>query len=748
MGDRHIFSDLGGTRWRRLRNTSVAAGVVATIVGGVFLTSVLIHPLLPATTLRARGVLSAVETVLPAKPPTTRRESHARKAEHRLLAASAQAHQVASEERRQTRAAAAPPLPALLKSDRPLAFAFYVNWDDSSWASLKQNIDQLDALSPEWLRLAPDGNDLLRTDFDPRVLKLVGERRPEMPILPLLQNYHDERWDTELLAARIGSAQARSRLVDAIVAIIDQNHFAGLCVDFEELGARPQRDLQLFMKQLLAAFRPHGWLLAQALPFDNPDWDYPAYAATTDLLVLMAYDQHWAAGSPGPISSQDWFERTLAKRLRELDPGRTMIAIGSYGYDWRRGAREATELTFQEAVLSARDSEAKIRFDPASRNPTFAYQEEGARHAVWFLDAVTAWNQMRAATARGVAGFALWRLGAEDPSLWMAFGRAHPPGAPQSMSTIRYGYDVDFEGVGEILQVIAEPRDGQRQIEIDPQNGQIQEEKYLGLPSSFVIRRAGDRQGQIALTFDDGPDPRWTPEILDTLRREGVPATFFIIGAAGQAHPELLRRIIDEGHEIGNHTFTHPNLGEIPSRLIELELDATQRLIEAVTGHSTLLFRPPYFGDAEPQTPDEVEPAVRAQRLGYLTVGLRIDPLDWKLDERSGQPRSADDIVRIHSAWRRRPTKMSAVRSCCCTMAAATGAAPSRHCPASLKSSEGAASSSFRSRRLRYSPAIRLCRGFPMIGAGSRVSTRSSSTPPRSPASDSAGCSSSASPSG
>jgi len=227
----------------------------------------------------------------------------------------------------------------------------------------------------------------------------------------------------------------------------------------------------------------------------------------------------------------------------------------------------------------------------------------------------------------------------------MAFGRAHPPGAPQSMSTIRYGYDVDFEGVGEILQVIAEPRDGQRQMEIDPQNGQIQEEKYLGLPSSFVIRRAGDRQGQIALTFDDGPDPRWTPEILDTLRREGVPATFFIIGAAGQAHPELLRRIIDEGHEIGNHTFTHPNLGEIPSRLIELELDATQRLIEAVTGHSTLLFRPPYFGDAEPQTPDEVEPAVRAQRLGYLTIGLRIDPLDWKLDERDGQPRSADDIV-------------------------------------------------------------------------------------------------------
>jgi cellulose synthase/poly-beta-1,6-N-acetylglucosamine synthase-like glycosyltransferase len=102
------------------------------------------------------------------------------------------------------------------------------------------------------------------------------------------------------------------------------------------------------------------------------------------------------------------------------------------------------------------------------------------------------------------------------------------------------------------------------------------------------------------------------------------------MGKNGQAYPDLLRREVNEGHEVGNHTFTHPNLGEIPGRVTDLELNATQRLIESITGRSTVLFRPPYFGDAEADTPEEVEPAIRARDLGYIMVGLRIDPDDWK----------------------------------------------------------------------------------------------------------------------
>ena len=160
--------------------------------------------------------------------------------------------------------------------------------------------------------------------------------------------------------------------------------------------------------------------------------------------------------------------------------------------------------------------------------------------------------------------------------------------------------------------------------------GMVTMEKYTAFPRRMLFAGVETRQGLIALTFDDGPDPVWTPRILDILKREHVLATFFIIGESGQSNPSLVRRIVDEGHDLGNHTFTHPNLGQIPGKITDLELNATQRLIESLTGRSTTLFRAPYFGDAEPTTPDEVEPAARAGRLGYLTVGLHIDPDDWE----------------------------------------------------------------------------------------------------------------------
>jgi peptidoglycan/xylan/chitin deacetylase (PgdA/CDA1 family) len=133
--------------------------------------------------------------------------------------------------------------------------------------------------------------------------------------------------------------------------------------------------------------------------------------------------------------------------------------------------------------------------------------------------------------------------------------------------------------------------------------------------------------------------------------------------------------MVNEGHEIGNHTFTHPNLGEIPGRLTMLELNATQRLIESVTGRSTVLFRPPYFGDAEADTPGEVEPAIIAEKLGYVMVGLRIDPGDW-------QPNiTADEIVQktVTRAMDSNPETRGQI--VCCTIQAEIATPPSRPSP-------------------------------------------------------------------
>ena len=155
-------------------------------------------------------------------------------------------------------------------------------------------------------------------------------------------------------------------------------------------------------------------------------------------------------------------------------------------------------------------------------------------------------------------------------------------GARPDLSELRTSNNVDLEGKGELLRITAVPTNGQRTVGYDA-DGLIREQTYHSLPTPFVVERAGYKPGLVALTFDDGPNPDWTPQILDVLKAQHVPATFFVVGVNGVGEPDLLRRIVDEGHEIGNHSYTHPNMAKIGPEEIRLELNATQRLIEAYT---------------------------------------------------------------------------------------------------------------------------------------------------------------------
>jgi peptidoglycan-N-acetylglucosamine deacetylase len=649
-----VFHDAKGRRKHYFSSLGILLLAVATILLSMFVVSVLVNPFLPQIKLKPVAALPQQPDINfhpPELPVLSKRAANAK-----LAGDKAKLEQKKREDARLQRAADAEILRAarngqsghVANNGTQLAIGFFVNWDDSSLASLKQNYDALDWLVPEWIRLSGDEKSPLALDIDADAIDFISRNKPSMPIIPLLQNYKDEQWNSDILVKNIETEEARRRLINALLTTIAKYKFGGLTIDIEEVPQSAQTDLFTFMRELRAEFQKRGLILAQAVPFNNPDWNYKAYASVTDYLMLMAYDQHWSTGSAGPIAGQDWFESILKMRMAELSPAQTIICFGNYGYDWTNDGKEAETITFQEALLSARDSldsTAQIKYDPVARNPHFSYTEDdGKAHTLWFLDATTAYNEIQSAKPYGIAGFALWRMGSEDPSLWKVFGTGNKPVSADNLRTIKYGYDVDFQGTGEILQVISLPQDGEREMKIGPA-GEIEDQTYKQIPSSFVIQRAGDKPGKIVLTFDDGPDPVWTPKVLDILKEQNVPAAFFIVGSNGQANPEIVRRIFAEGHEIGNHSFTHPNLGEVPRQVTDLELNATQRLVESLTGHSTRLFRAPYFGDAEPRTPDEVNPTVQAQNLGYISVGLHLDPDDWKLKNEDGSPHTADQMV-------------------------------------------------------------------------------------------------------
>ena len=533
---------------------------------------------------------------------------------------------------------------AAAMSARALTIGFYDSDDASGRAALKQALPHLDWLSPAWLTIDAATSAVV-SRADAAAMDLVTSAAPKVKVLPLVQNLKEGAWDGEGAARVLADPEARRMLVASLAAEVSAAGYVGAVVDIESLPAAAQPDLVRFLGEAHAAFEADHLILAATQPFSATIADDAALASATDYVVLMAYDEHWATGPAGPIASQDWFVRGLMRHLQALKSDHTIIALGSYAYDWTRDAKTAEPLSFADAMQTARDARATIAFDRHDLNPHFAYGEQsGQRHEVWMLDAVTAYNQVLAADVFRPAGYALWRIGSEDPSIWSVFGRPYLAPSSAGLARIGAGVGVDYQGDGEIMQITAEPHDGARTIDIDPVSQIATGETYTALPNALEISQSGDLPGKIALTFDDGPSPEWTPQILDILKDKAARASFFIVGSEANASPSLVRRMLAEGHDVGNHTFTHPNLATAPAEVLKVELNATQRLFQALTGRAMRLFRPPYLGDAHANDENALRVLRQAQDLGYITVGLKVDPDDWQ------QPKANEIVARVLAA--------------------------------------------------------------------------------------------------
>jgi peptidoglycan-N-acetylglucosamine deacetylase len=511
---------------------------------------------------------------------------------------------------------------------------FLVNWDNKSFIALKQHISQIDKLIPEWLHLDQEDGTILLDDprKQERILAYIHRYRSDLKIIPMINNYDNvtESWNQKRLGAMLANPKSRQRNIKNLLNFVQSNHFQGISIDFENVAVASQLDLVTFMQELHDQFSPLGLEISQSLPLNDLSFNYRSLAQFNDYLILMAYDEHATAEQAGSIASQSWYTQNLEERLIELPPDKYVVAIGNYGSDWH--GKTMSTVTFDDAIQIARKFNREIKLDPASLNQTFDYDDE-EHHQIYFLDAITAFNQVATAQKYGVRGFALWRLGAEDPSIWQVFDHRSQldQAIAKSLEPVLNRYKINSQGRGEVLKVKATPTEGNRTIGYNQKSGLITDQQFFAYPSPYEIERwGGNHHKKIALTFDDGPSPEYTGRLLDILRQYHVPATFFVVGMNAEQNPDLLHRIVNEGHEIGSHTFTHPNLARISKEQLTFELNATERVLESHLGRKTLLFRPPYAEDIEPETPEQVASLELTGNLGYYTIGLQIDPFDWR----------------------------------------------------------------------------------------------------------------------
>lgn len=511
--------------------------------------------------------------------------------------------------------------------------AFYVAWDPQSFFSLQRNINKLNLIFPEWMFIDPKG-DTIYTKVDARAFAVM--KQAGVSIMPMLSNFHGTEFQGEAVHRIITDPKKKERLINDVISILQRNKFKGVNVDFEELKETSDEVLIKFQKELYRRLHEKGFLVTQDIVPFNEDYNYEELANYNDYLIVMAYDQFSQDTRPGPIAEQRWIEAAVEQAAKRIPSEKLILSLPAYGYDWPKNA-EATNLTYQQSLLTAKENKAEISYDNDTYNLKYNYKDaDGIDHTVYFTDAATSFNSLRFATESDLAGVALWRLGSEDSRIWKYYNLDMRPGSLgsfdfRSLSHVISTDDVDYIGEGEILDVQAVPTNGKISTEVDPREMLISEEHYDVIPSMFIVQKYGKADPKkLVLTFDDGPDPEYTKKVLDILAKKHVPAAFFIVGVNAENNIPLIKRMYREGHEIGNHTFTHPNVAEISKKRALVEMEATRSLIECITGHSTVLFRAPYNADFEPEKMEELIPVALARDKNYLDVGESIDPMDWE----------------------------------------------------------------------------------------------------------------------
>jgi len=516
---------------------------------------------------------------------------------------------------------------------------FYRAWEPQAYNSLLEHIARLDMIVSEGFVITPNA-DTITAKIDTGLINL--NKKYNKPVLISLTNYinYDAQhggFDTKDIYRIIKNKDMRTTFINSVVNQLEKYHFQGLNLELDEIKDRNDPNYLALEKEFYEILHPKGYLVTTNVWPEDDQYDLVKLQHYNDFLFVMAIDQHNESTNPGDVTNQHWVEEILDKVCSKIPSEKVILTVAGGGCDWTEDST-GKSIGYTQAVSFAQENKSKITFDPSSANLNYTYFDlDSLEHTVYFADAATNFNIIRKADDWDTGGVALWRLGSEDPRLWtffqknLAIDSLRKTGLDiKRLQTVGLNNKIDYAGEGEVLDLVTTPTTGKINVSMDTVNFMVTNQHYITLPTKYVIRRYGYAPGKIVLTFDDGPDPDYTPRILDILKRENVPAAFFVVGSMAEKNISILRREYEEGYEIGNHTFFHPDISTIGIQRVNLELNATRKLIESVTGRSTILFRPPFNADAEPQTLAEVIPVAESRNQSYITIGESIDPWDWQ----------------------------------------------------------------------------------------------------------------------
>jgi len=512
--------------------------------------------------------------------------------------------------------------------------AFMETEDPASVHSLERHIDKIDVVVPDWFEVG--GSQCALVDrVDSGTYGLI--RNHNVFLFPRLVNASEGEWNIAGIGALLRDPSRRNCLIEKITARLVEIKADGINIDFEQIDKKDAPFFFLFLKSLRESLHRNDMRLTVDLSYYDAALPLAKTYELCDYLMIMVYDQHHLGSGPGPIAARQWYEYYLNEVNDLIGMERVVVLLGNYGYDW--GGGKATSISFRRAMDMAKKYNVRPVFLREASASRFRYYDtKGAKHEVYYQGALSFFNQLRYATHKGYSYFGFWRLGEEDESIWDIIKEDDiNHSALEKIEPIR---SIEYAGSGEILTLADHPTEGKRSLLFAP-DGSIESAVYTNMPTGFLLNSRAGRPRQVLLSFDDGPGD-YTEKILDVLHEFKVQAVFFILGEQAAGNPDLVIRMANEGHFIGNHTYTHPHLENLTLMESATQIGSTERLIGGLTGKYSPLFRPPYTAKVLHDSSEYSEVVRPAMLLGYMVMGANIDSQDWTAP---GVPRIVQNVI-------------------------------------------------------------------------------------------------------
>ena len=539
--------------------------------------------------------------------------------------------------------------------------AFFTTNTEKSFISLKENSKNINNLVLPWLEIKKiDGKiktNLLDHPYSKLVDEVIEKSNHDINKLLLLSDtdyikpLYENRYNGNVLKELINKPELQNDFITSLNQAFKTGNYKGLIVEIQEdtIGKKYDQYQQFLNKLSINLLDKNLVMDTKVNIFDDPkiieiDKKFSNTVILESYQELVFNKNPAAAVDPNSYQSkanlqpiQTDFEQ-LNKVLSAFPDIKYSIAIPTQSIDlylYNDVPGWHGQLSFGEVGEIIKKYNPEIKYSSLSGLSSFQYKDDkNQEHKVLVNDATTTYNLLYNSKSlyKQPVSIDLENIGYEEPSTWQIIQSNDNTANKEVLKNkLQFETEIDVIGAGVINVLKKNPDYGTREIQFV--GDKIIDVKVSKLPNKAIVSKTGYKNGYIALTFDDGPDPKYTPQILDILKENNIKASFFVLGSNVLDHPELAQRILNEGHLLENHTYTHARLKNAGSQELIDEVESTQNSIKEITNTVPKYFRTPYNDFGNYETNAELQPLRTLDFLNIKTAESDLDSHDYDTQE-------------------------------------------------------------------------------------------------------------------